>query len=212
MFSSTRSSRRVPGIRTIHGCCARSHPRATWPGVAPLGIGEPADVLDECEVRCQVALGELRDRRADVAGHERGAGICGAGEEALAERAEGDEADAGRGRRRQHVRLRVTGPERVLALHGSYRANGVRAADRRSPGLIQAEVVNLASLDELIDRASAVLDRDGRPGAGRRERSCRCAACAACAGMRRRPGGSAPAGCRDLPTCPPGCPSRTLLR
>jgi MFS family permease len=35
-FSSIRVVRRVPGIGTIHGCCASNHARATWPGVACL--------------------------------------------------------------------------------------------------------------------------------------------------------------------------------
>jgi hypothetical protein len=38
MFSSSRSSLRVPGMGTIHGCRASNQARATWAGVAPFRV------------------------------------------------------------------------------------------------------------------------------------------------------------------------------
>ena len=53
-------------------------------------------------------------------------------------------------------------PQRVLALQRGHRLDGVGPADRRRPGLGQAEVPDLARRDQLADRAGDVLDRHVR--------------------------------------------------
>ena len=50
-------------------------------------------------------------------------------------------------------------PQRILALDRRHRLNGVRPADRLRPGLRQSEVLDLACLDQVLDRAGDVLDR-----------------------------------------------------
>ena len=80
-------------------------------------------------------------------------------EEAAAERAVGDEADPELSDRRQDLVLDVAGPERVLALQGGDRVDGVRAADRLGGRLREAEVANLPLLDELGHGADGLLDR-----------------------------------------------------
>ena len=77
-------------------------------------------------------------------------------------RAERHEADAELGTRRQHLRLRVARPQRVLALNSGDRADGMRASDRARARLRQPEVAHLAGRDKLTDSASHLLDRDVR--------------------------------------------------
>ena len=84
------------------------------------------------------------------------------GQEALAERAEGDEADPELLERRQDLRLGLAPPERVFALERGDRLDGVCAADRLHACLGQPEVPHLARVDQLLDRAGDVLDRDVR--------------------------------------------------
>ena len=58
--------------------------------------------------------------------------------------------------------LGLAPPERVLALQRGDRLDGVRAADRLHARLGEAEVPDLARLDQLLHRAGDVLDRDAR--------------------------------------------------
>jgi hypothetical protein len=51
-------------------------------------------------------------------------------------------------------------PQGVLTLQCGDRLDGVGAADGGSPGFGHAEVLDLACLDELLDRARGLLDRD----------------------------------------------------
>ena len=57
--------------------------------------------------------------------------------------------------------LEVAGEQRVLGLQGGDRVHGVRPADGGGRGLGQAEVADLAGLDELGHGADGLLDRDG---------------------------------------------------
>ena len=77
----------------------------------------------------------------------------------LAERAERDESNPELLERRQHVSLRLSVPQRVFALHRGQRLNGVRATNRRRTGFRQAEVLDLALLNQLLDGAGDILDR-----------------------------------------------------
>ena len=80
----------------------------------------------------------------------------------LPERAERDEADPELLERRQHLRLGVSRPQRVLALQRGDGLDRVRAADRLRRRFGQAEVPDLALPDQLADGARDVLDRDVR--------------------------------------------------
>jgi hypothetical protein len=134
-FSLNRCSLVVPGIGTIHGFWASSQARATCAGVASFGV-------------------------AEVAALELGVLVDGAGEEALAERAERHEPDPELLEQREDRLLGFAPPQRVLALQRGHRLDSVRTTDRLGAGLGEAEVVDLPLLDELLDGAGDVLDRD----------------------------------------------------
>ena len=85
-----------------------------------------------------------------------------AGEKALAQRAEGHEADAELLERRQDLLLGLPPEQRIFALKCGDRLHGVRAADGLRARLGKAEVLHLAFADQLLDRARDVLDRHVR--------------------------------------------------
>src|SRR5207344_747213 len=117
---------------------------------------------DEGHVGGQGVLLEAGDAGPEVAGGERGGGVDGAGEEALAERAVGNEADAQLLKDGDHVVFTVAPPQRVLALHRGDGLHGVGAADGLGGRFGQAEVGDLAGVDELFHRAGDVFDGDAR--------------------------------------------------
>ena len=83
-----------------------------------------------------------------------------AGEEALAERAVGHEADPELFARGEDLLFGTSPPQRVLALHRRDGLDGVGASDRRGGCFGQAEVLDLAGVDQLVDRSGDVFDRD----------------------------------------------------
>jgi len=58
-----------------------------------------------------------------------------AGQKALAQRTEGDEADAEFFKQRNDFLFRLAIPQRIFALQRRYRLHSMRAPDRLSPGL-----------------------------------------------------------------------------
>ena len=86
--------------------------------------------------------------RADVVGGERLVAGDGAGEEALPERRPRHEPDAELLADGKHLCLGIACPDRVLTLHGRDRLDGVRSADGVGAGLRQAEVADLARVDQ----------------------------------------------------------------
>ena len=85
-----------------------------------------------------------------------------AGEEPLPERAERNQADPELLQRGQDRLLGLAPPKRVLALQGRDRLYRVGAADRLHARLGQAEVADLALVDEFLDGAGDLLDRNVR--------------------------------------------------
>ena len=161
MFSSRRCSLRVPGMGTIQGFWERSQARAIWPGVAPWRLGDARQHVDDRLVVLERVGVESGNGGADVvAGFEAGGGGDGAGEEALAERAVGHEADAQLLTGGEHPLLGAPPPQGVLALHGGDGLHGVGSTDRSGGRLGHAEVPDLARLDEVLDGAGDVLDGD----------------------------------------------------
>ena len=153
-------------------CRDRHDPRLLrqQPGERDLGRRRascvPADLPEQVDQRL-VGLPRLRrEARHDVAevgAVELGVLVDLAGEEALAERAEGHEADAEFLERRQH--LLASGPR----YHSEYSlcsaVTGWTACARRivcGAGLGQAEVLDLACRDQVLHRAGHVLDRHVR--------------------------------------------------
>ena len=97
----------VPGIGTIHGFWASSQASAIWAGVACFRCCDLAEQIDQRLVRLAGLRREARDGAAEVGAVERRVLVDLAGEEALAQRAERDEADPEFLERRQHLRLRL---------------------------------------------------------------------------------------------------------
>ena len=60
------------------------------------------------------------------------------------------------------ARSRLPPPQRVLALKGCYRLNGMSATDRLHACLRQSEVPDLSFLNEVLHRSRNVLDRHVR--------------------------------------------------
>jgi hypothetical protein len=83
-----------------------------------------------------------------------------AGEEAFAERAEGDESDSEFFECGQHFFFGFAEPERVFALKRGYRLNRVRATDGLRCGFGEAKVFHFALLDEILHGAGCVFDRN----------------------------------------------------
>ena len=162
MFSSRRCSFVVPGIGTIHGFWARIQASAICAGVAPFRSATRSSSSTNARFASRASAIEARDGVAEV-GAVEGRGLVDLpGEEALAERAERHEADPELLERRQDLLLGLAPPERVLALQGGDRLDGVGAADRLHARLGEAEVPDLARLDQLLHGAGDVLDRDAR--------------------------------------------------
>ena len=162
VFSSTRATRRVPGIGAMSSPGASSQASAVWAGVAPISAPMACDLVDDREVALEVLAGEARVGLAPVVVGEVVDGADLPGEQAVAERRVGHEPDAELAQQRQDLGLEVAGPQRVLGLQRGDRVHGVRAADRRRRGLGQAEVADLALGDELGQRADGLLDRRAR--------------------------------------------------
>ena len=91
--------------------------------------GDLADCVDDGLVGRQGLLAEAREPAAHVGSRELLGLVDRAGEEALAERAPGDESDALLVACRQYLGFGVAGPQRVLVLDGGDRLDGVCPAD-----------------------------------------------------------------------------------
>ena len=80
-------------------------------------------------------------------------------EESLTQRAPRNEADPKFLDGRQHSRFRISRPERVFVLDGGDWMDGVGATDRLGTRFGEAEVPDLALLNQLLHRSSHVFDR-----------------------------------------------------
>ena len=118
-----------------------------------------AEKVDEGLVRLPGLGREPREPASEVAAVERRAGVHLPREEAPPERAERDEADPELLERRHHLRFGFSRPQRVLALERGDGLDHVRAADGLRRRLREAEVFDLALLDQIEDGARDVLDR-----------------------------------------------------
>jgi hypothetical protein len=94
-------------------------------------------------------LREARHGVAEVGAVELRGLVHGAGQEALAERAEGHEADAEFFQQSAgSPLLGLAPPQRIFALQRRHRLHRMRAADGVGAGFGQAEVLDLAFLDQ----------------------------------------------------------------
>src|SRR5215203_1864999 len=121
-----------------------------------------AEHLDQGLVRLSSLRREARNDVAEVGAVERGVLVDRAREEALTQRAEGDEADAELLERRQNLLLGLSPPQRIFALEGGDRLNGMSTPDGLHACFRKTEVLDLAFLDQLLHRAGNVNDRHVR--------------------------------------------------
>src|SRR3954454_20232124 len=161
VFSSTRATRRVPGIGAMSSPRVRIHASAVCAGVArsPRRSRGPRRRARGCGGSspreagvglAPVVVGEVVDG-ADLSR-----------EQAVAERRVGHEADPELAQQRQDVRFHVAGPQRVLGLKRGDRLHGVCAADGLGGCLGEAEVQHLAVGDQVRDGLRGLLDRGVR--------------------------------------------------
>ena len=121
-----------------------------------------AEQIDQGLIRLESLRREARQGAAEVGAVERRVFVDLAREEALAQRAVRHEADAEFLKGRYHLRFGRPPPQRVFALEGGDRLDGVRAADRLHPCFGQTEVLDLALSDQVLHRTGHVLDRHVR--------------------------------------------------
>ena len=107
MFSSSRCSFVVPGIGTIHGFWASSHASAICAGVAFFRSAICVSQIHERLIRLPILRREAWDDVAEVGAVERRGLVDLSREEALAQRAERNEADPELLERREHLRFRL---------------------------------------------------------------------------------------------------------
>ena len=128
-------------------------------GFLSFGRGASAsDQLPQSLIRFPIFLAEARDVAAEIGAVELRVRVDCAREKALAQRTEGNEADAEFAERGQHFRFRLSPPEQVFTLERGDRLDGVRAADGLHPGFRKPEVLYLACLDQLLHRRGHVFD------------------------------------------------------
>src|SRR5918994_1790793 len=168
-FDASRSDVLVEAVQ-LRGAGDRNDPRllGKQPGDRDLGTRHPllgrdlAEHLDQGLVRLPGLRREARNDVAEVGTVERRVLVDRARQEALAERAEGDEADTELLESRQDLLLGLSPPQRIFALEGSDRLHRVCAPDRLHACFGKAEVLDLAFLDQLLYRAGNVFDRHVR--------------------------------------------------
>src|SRR6266545_40286 len=143
-------------------------PLAQEPCECELPRGHPflhrncADALDEFLVPREIVRLEPRKGPAEVVGVEPVRRPNRSGEESTAQGAEGDEPDAEFSHRGQDLPFRVTRPERILGLESRDWMDRVRSPDRLRRSLREAEISNLALVNEIGHRADRLLDRRPR--------------------------------------------------
>ena len=163
MFSSSRCSFVVPGIGTIHGFCASSQASAICAGVAFFA----AAIWPSRSTSAWFALRASGVKRGTMLRKSLPSNVRvlvdRAGEKALAERAEGHEADA------EFLAASAGFPSRARATTANIRsAARSRAAPRgrggwsATPASDRPKCLTLPSLDQVLHRAGDVLDRHVR--------------------------------------------------
>ncbi len=121
--------------------------------------GDRGEKIDQRLIGLERLGREARQRAAEIVAAETGLPGDRAGEEPLAERAVGHEADPEFLERRQHAFLGPAPPQRIFALQRRHRLDRMGAADGFFAGFGQSEMLDLALGDQVPDRAGDVLDR-----------------------------------------------------
>ena len=150
----------VPGIGTIHGFCASSQASAIWAGVALLPLGDARQQVDQRLVGLARLRREARHDAAEVVARRSSVfSLIAPVRKPLPSGLNGTKPMPSSSSVGRISCLGLAPPQRVFALQRGDRLDGVRAADRLRAGLGQAEVLDLARLDQVLDRAGDVFDR-----------------------------------------------------
>src|SRR5262249_45296144 len=137
------------------------------PGKGDLGAsdlltrGDLTDAIHEGLIRLESSGCEARERIAEVVAVELRVRADGAGEEASPKRAVGNEPDPELPERRENSALGLPPPKRIFALQSGDRLNRMGAADSLGAGFGQAEIPDLALLDEISHVTGDHFDRYG---------------------------------------------------
>src|SRR5690348_4069446 len=126
-----------------------------------LAFGDLSNEVDERLIVLARLGSEARRCGAEIRSADWRARIDLAGEETGTERTPRNEADAKFLACGEHpVRLDVSGPQRIFALNRADGMDGMRAADGAGARFREAVVLHLPGLDQLLERAGDVLDRN----------------------------------------------------
>src|SRR5208337_1234817 len=120
---------------------------------------ESAKHIDQSLIRFSILWREAGNDVAEVVLVELRLLVDRTGQEAFAERAKGNESDAEFFERRDDLSLRLSPPQRVFALECSHRLDFVRATNRLDARFGEAEVPDLALLNEVLHGSGDVFNR-----------------------------------------------------
>jgi hypothetical protein len=124
------------------------------------GSGDLSQHIDQPLISFTVLFREARHDVAKVVFVEAGALIDRAGQEALAKRTEGYEADTQLFQQRQDFFFGLPPPQRIFALQRRHGLHRMCAADRLRARFRHAEMLDLAFPNQFFDGSSHVLHRN----------------------------------------------------
>src|ERR1700733_13170937 len=120
---------------------------------------ESAKYIDQRLIGLAILRREARDDVAEILLVELRLLVDRTGQEAFAERAKGNESDAEFFERRDDFSLRLSPPERIFALESRHGLDFVCATNRLDAGFGEAEVPDLALLNEVLHGSGDILNR-----------------------------------------------------
>src|SRR5208283_3178801 len=123
-----------------------------------LPFSNRAKQINQGLIRLERLRRKARQRAAEVGAVKLRVFVNFAGEKTLAQRAVGNEADAEFFEGRYYFLLRGSRPQRVFALEGRERLNGMGATNGFHAGFRKAEVLHLACLNQFLHRSRDVFD------------------------------------------------------
>src|SRR5439155_20888353 len=124
-----------------------------------LAFCDLAEQIDQCLIRFSRLRRKARKRVAKVRTIERRIFVHLSRAKASAQRTVRNKTDSQFLERRQQLVLRLSPPQRVLALDCCDRFHCVRATDRLRSGFRKAEVFDLTFVNQFLHRSSYLFDR-----------------------------------------------------
>ena len=139
--------------------CASSQASAICAGVAFFCSANEPNRSTRAWFALRFSGAESRHAVAEIGAVELRIGIDLAGQKTFAERAERNESDAQFFQCRHHRFFRLSPEQGVLTLQRRHRLHRMGAADRLCARFREAEVLDLALLNQFLHRARNVFDR-----------------------------------------------------